>query len=247
MGLLDNVQLKEGIAEVLAPKPSPQAPSTKKRPREVSLVLSASSNAESDISVTCKGRQKSILAFGSYSKLTTTKDGEQVLISSVANAEGVPRASAMFKCSQCEFTHHSKCYLALHAKTHSEWAKGSRPKGQKLLNLNPTSPSTTTGSSITTGQTLHITVGQTISSKPKGRRGSSVRQSRTWRFKERVLLFLDEKNRRTPNVDDLAVARMFNINKSQLSAWNKPVNRIEIFAQAHSVRERNLTRVSQYS
>ena len=98
MGLLDNVQLKEGIAEVLAPKPSPQAPSTKKRPREVSLVLSASSNAESDITV---NRQKAILAFGSYSKLTTTKDGEQVLISSVANAEGVPRASAMFKCSQC--------------------------------------------------------------------------------------------------------------------------------------------------
>ena len=89
-------------------------------------------------------------------------------------------------------------------------------------------------------QTVHITVGQTISSKPKGRRGSSVRQSRTWRFKEKVLLFLDEKNRRTPNVDDLAVARMFNINKSQLSAWNKPVNRIEIFAQAHSLRVQNL-------
>ena len=137
-----------------------------------------------------------------------------------------------------------KCSVALHAKLHSEWAKGSRPQGQGLLKFNSTS---TDSSSTTVGQTVHITVGQTISSKPKGRRGSAVRQSRSWRFKERVLLFLDEKNRRTPNVDDLAVARMFNINKSQLSAWNKPVKRIEIFAQAHSVRTRNLTKVSHYS
>ena len=119
MGLLDDVQLKEGVAEVLAPKPSPQAPSTKKRPREVSLVLSASSSVKSN------KRQKSILAFGSYTKLTTTKDGEQILISSVADARGVPRASTMFECSQCDFTHHLKCSVALHAKIHSEWAKGS--------------------------------------------------------------------------------------------------------------------------
>ena len=223
MGLLDDVQLKEGVAEVLAPKPSPQAPSTKKRPREVSLVLSESPSVKSDHAAK---RQKSILAFGSYTKLTTTKDGEQILISSVADAQGVPRASTMFECSQCDFTHHLKCSVALHAKIHSEWAKGSRPNGQGLLKFNSTSVNPTTDSSSTTvSQTVHITVGQTISSKPKGRRGSSVRQSRTWRFKERVLLFLDEKNRRTPNVDDLAVARMFNINKSQLSAWNKPVNR----------------------
>ena len=133
MGLLDDVQLKEGVAEVLAPKPSPQAPSTKKRPREVSLVLGASSSVKSN------KRQKSILAFGSYTKLTTTKDGEQILISSVADAQGVPRASTMFECSQCDFTHHLKCSVALHAKIHSEWAKGPRPKGQGLFTFNSTS------------------------------------------------------------------------------------------------------------
>jgi len=245
MGVLNDLQFQENVAEVLAPKPSPQAPSTKKRPMEVSLVLSDSSSVMSDHKAK---RQKSILAFGSYTKLTTTKDGEQVLISSVSDVQGVPRASVMHECAQCDFTHHLKCSVALHAKIHSEWAKGSRPQGQGLLKFNSTSVNTTTDSSSpTVGQTVRITVGQTISSKPKGRRGSAVRLSRSWRFKERVLLFLDEKNRRTPNVDDLAVARMFNINKSQLSAWNKPAKRTEIFAQARSIRAHNLTRVSQYS
>ena len=138
MGVLNDLQFQENVAEVLAPKPSPQAPSTKKRPREVSLVLSASSSVKSN------KRQKSILAFGSYTKLTTTKDGEQILISSVADAQGVPRASTMFECpnSKCDFTHHLKCSVALHSRIDSEWAKGSRPEGQQLLNLNATAFST---------------------------------------------------------------------------------------------------------
>ena len=48
MGVLDDLQFKEGVAEVLAPKPSPQAPITKKRPMEVSLVLSDSPSVKSD-------------------------------------------------------------------------------------------------------------------------------------------------------------------------------------------------------
>ena len=108
MGVLDDLQFKEGVAEVLAPTPSPQAPITKKRPREVSLVLSASSGVQSNF--TAK-HQKSILAFGSYTKLTTTKHGEQILISSVADAQGVPRASVMFECPKCDFTHHLKCSI----------------------------------------------------------------------------------------------------------------------------------------
>ena len=156
MGVLNDLQFQDNVAEVLAPKPSPQAPSTKKRPMEVSLVLSDSSSVKSDH--TAK-RQKSILAFGSYTKLTTTKDGEQVLISSVADVQGVPRASVMYECAQCDFTHHVKCSVALHGKIHSGWAKGSRPIGQGLLKFNSTSVNTTTDSRPTTvSQTVHITV-----------------------------------------------------------------------------------------
>ena len=129
MGVLNDLQFQDNVAEVLAPKPSPQAPSTKKRPMEVSLVLSDSSSVKSDH--TAK-RQKSILAFGSYTKLTTTKDGEQVLISSVADVQGVPRASVMYECAQCDFTHHVKCSVAYLSLCMVRYTPGG-PKGLDLL------------------------------------------------------------------------------------------------------------------
>ena len=143
------------------------------------------------------------------------------------------------KCKFCDWRHEFKRHVALHEKTHSEWARPANQPAvhdQSLRSLMSSSKSADSNSSLVSSSPIRLTLapGAKIS---KGRRGADVRIFRSWRFKLKVLLFKDAKDRRCSNVDDIAVARKFHISKSLLSKWHNKDREKKIFTEANDKKE----------
>ena len=230
-GILTQKQFEGQVQETLTLGDAPTvAPPIKKR-AHASLLRTASSHP----------KQRSLFNAGFWIE-KTTKQGDVVRIDGDMRAMTSPPVT--HKCKFCDWRHEFKRHVALHEKTHSEWARPvNQPvvHDQSLTSLMSSSTSTDTNSSLLSWSPVRLTLapGAKIS---KGRRGADVRIFRSWRFKLKVLLFKDDKDKRCSNVDDIAVARKFHISKSLLSKWHNK-EREKIFTEANSIRK-NETKVT---